>query len=171
MNDPKINEILKHFPGWRLDPRYRESYWAFGFIDAEGHGLHFNTTHRKGRFVVSGCWPQNGQYVPSYCPHITVSKDRPAEKIADDIKRRLLLDYFAEFAKIKERIAAQNKYQASVDAVRQDLANLIGGEQGLGTLHGPGRTQINVESPDSVRLLCYCTSAAAKKILAILRSL
>ena len=68
---------------------------------------------------------------------ITVSKDRPAEKIAEDIKRRLLPGYLAAFAKYKERLDAQDKYRAEVEVVAAELAQVMGVKQSTTTLYGP----------------------------------
>jgi hypothetical protein len=168
MIDPKLHEVLRNFPGWRLDPAYKDSCWMIVFIDGEGRGLHFNTTHAKGRYVITGCWPKNANYTSPAHHSITVSKDRPAEKIAEDIKRRFLPGYLDEFARLKDLADARDKYQAKIEGIRLELAQLIGGKQGSKALYGPCSMRVDVHDPDCIQVECRCTLATAKKLLTIL---
>ncbi len=172
MNDPKINEILSHFPGWRFDERFLADCWRAVIIDDEGHGVHLNTQQTKGRYYISGCWPSN--YHPIHCPHISVSQDRPAEKIAEDIKRRFLPAYLEAYAEQKAIADAAAERDKQTEAVRQELAVIVGEKHRpvhSNTLYGPGNVYIDVQGPDSIRLECRCnfTLATTKKILALLK--
>ena len=159
---PRSSDVFSRL---KLDPLYRDSHWQVGFLDDEGHGIFFNTTP-KGRYIVSGYGPKGSAMLSQT---ITVSKDRPAEKIAEDIKRRLLPGYLAAFAKYKERLDAQDKYRAEVEVVCAELAQVMGVKQSTTTLYGPWNSSVAVERPTVVYFECRCTPEVAKKLLVVIK--
>jgi hypothetical protein len=175
MNDPKLALLLTHFPGWRFDERFLAHCWCAVIIDDEGHGIHFNTQQKTGRYYISGCWPRgkSGIQLPDHCPHITVALLRPADEIAAEIKRRFLPDYLEQYNKAKAIADATDDRDKQIAAVRQELIEFLGikPSQNGTTLYGPGYTRIDVQSPDSVRVECRGNFSlkTAKRVLALLK--
>ncbi len=105
--DAELTAILKHLPGWQLDPAYANHTWCAVLRDGTGKGIHVNATQAKGRLYLSGMWPSTSDREacrPDKCQHITVARDRPPEKIAAEIERRFLPWYTAAYAEESERV-------------------------------------------------------------------
>jgi hypothetical protein len=127
--DAELTEVLKHLPGWQLDPKYGEHWWCSVLRDGTGRGIHVNATQAKGRFYISGFWPtdkENHQHVPDKPEHITIARNRPPEKIAADIQRRFLPWYLAAYAEMMERVEQHNTSRNSQQEIAMELADLLG---------------------------------------------
>jgi len=127
--DAELTEILKHLPGWQLDPKYDGHCWCAVLIDGTGRGIHVNATQAKGRLYLSGTWPQDSEHRvhgPDKHLHITVARNRPPEKIAAEITRRFLPWYLAAYAEQTERVANCNAARNRQQEVTVELAALLG---------------------------------------------
>ena len=127
--DRELAEVLKYLPGWKLDPSYRHHTWCSGLIDGAGHGLHFNAVRTKGRLYIGGRFKD--EYRPDRCEHITVARNRPPEKIAADIQRRLLPWYLEAYAEQEERIKSAEINRNRRARVEKELKELLGGDTGV----------------------------------------
>jgi hypothetical protein len=171
--DAELTEILKHLPGWRLDPKYADHCWCAVLIDDTGKGIHVNATQAKGRLYLSGMWPSDSdrQYCrPDKCQHITVARDRPPEKIAAEIQRRFLPWYTTAYAEEAERVKQHNASRNRQQEVAAELAALLGSEatrpQGNRTrIYAKGLT-VEVHGNADVSIeLSYTTIKIAKALL------
>ena len=130
--DAQLTAILAHLPGWKLDPKFASFMWCAGLIDGTGRGIHVNMVKAKGRFYLSGYWPADKsgtQVIPDIRPAISISRDRPPEKIAADILRRFLPAYEAAYAQVLLQIEQAAKANSQREAIVKELAALMpGGE-------------------------------------------
>jgi hypothetical protein len=129
--DRELSEVLVHLPGWKLDPAYSGHTWCAVLIDGTGRAVHISITHAKGRLYISGMWPSDSdrqQYRPDKCQHITIARDRPAAKIADEIRRRFLPWYMAAYAEQAERVKSRNAARTRQQEVTVELAAILGQE-------------------------------------------
>ncbi len=127
--DAELTEVLRHLPGWQLDPRYNDHCWCAVLTDGNGRGIHVNATQAKGRLYLSGTWPydsENRVHGPDKHLHITVARNRPPEKTAAEIKRRFLPWYLAEYAKQAERVKEYNAARDRQQQLAAELAALLG---------------------------------------------
>jgi len=178
--DAELTEVLKHLPGWQLDPKYADHYWCAVLTDGNGRGIHVNATQAKGRFYLSGCWPydsENRMHGPDKHLHITVARNRPPEKIAAEIQRRFLPWYLATYAEKVEQVA---KYNAARDRQQDlviELAALLGADASRRLQNNRDRNQtpnriyasgltVDVHSNGEVSIeLRYKTVKVAKAVL------
>ena len=129
--DAELTTILKHLPGWQLDPKYADHCWCAVLIDGTGRGIHVNATQAKGRFCLSGVWPTDSEHQvhgPDKHLHITVARNRPPEKIAAEIERRFLPWYFAAYAEQLKRAEQHDAARNRQHEVTVELAALLGPE-------------------------------------------
>jgi len=129
--DAELREVLKHLPGWQLDPKYDNHYWCAALTDGNGRGIFVNATQAKGRFSISGCWPsdnENRLHGPDKHLHITIARNRPPEKIAAEIQRRFLPWYLAAYAEKVEQVAKCNAARDRQQELTVELAALLGPE-------------------------------------------
>ena len=127
--DAELTEVLKHLPGWQLDPAYATHTWCAVLRDGTGRGIHVNATQAKGRFYLSGMWPSTSDREacrPDKCQHITVARDRPPEKIAAEIERRFLPWYTAAYTEELERVRRHNEARNCQRKLTADLAAILG---------------------------------------------
>lgn len=140
--DAELTEILKHLPGWQLDPRYNDHCWCAVLSDGTGRGIHVNATQAKGRLYLSGCWPYDSDHRmhgPNKSLHITVGRDRPPEKIAAEIRRRFLPWYLAAYAEQAERAAECDSNRNRQQKLAVELAAVLGPEIKARTDGNPAR--------------------------------
>lgn len=172
--DAELTEVLKHLPGWQLDPKYADHCWCAVRIDGTGKGIHVNATQAKGRLYVSGIWPTNSdrEYCrPDKCLHITVGRDRPPEKIAADIQRRFLPWYVAAYAEEAARVAAHAANRDRQRKTAADLAAILGPDVAPRTDGNPTRIYakgltVNVHGNNDVSIdLSYTTIKIATAML------
>ncbi len=172
--DAELAEVLKHLPGWKLDPRYDNHCWCAVLIDGTGRGIHANATQAKGRLYLSGCWPsdsENRLHGPDKHLHITVARNRPPAKIAAEIQRRFLPWYLAEYAKHAERAAKCNTDRTRQQELAVELAALLGPEVKARTDGNPARIHakgisVEVHGNGDVSLeVRYTTVKVAKALL------
>jgi len=129
--DAELTALLPYLPGWQLDPTYADHTWCGVLIDGSGRGIHVNATQAKGRLCISGMWPWTSdrqQYRPDKCQHITIARNRPAEKIAAEIQRRFLPWYLAAYTEQVEKVAKCNAARNRQQEVAVELAALLGPE-------------------------------------------
>jgi hypothetical protein len=173
--DAELTEILKHLPGWQLDPKYDGHCWCAVLIDGTGRGIHVNATQAKGRLYLSGTWPQDSEHRvhgPDKSLHITVARNRPPEKIADEITRRFLPWYLAAYAEQTERVANCNAARNRQQEVTVELAALLGADASRRLQSNPNQiyaSGLTVDvhgNGDSVSIqLRYTTVKVAKAVL------
>jgi len=172
--DAELTEVLKHLPGWQLDPRYNDHCWCAVLTDGHGRGIHVNATQAKGRLYLSGCWPtdsENRMHGPDKHLHITVARNRPPEKIAAEIQRRFLPGYLAAYAEQAERAAKCNAARTRQQELAVELAAVLGPEVNARTDGNPARIHargISVEvhgSGDVSIELRYTSVKIAKALL------
>jgi hypothetical protein len=167
--DAELTAILKHLPGWQLDPKYADHTWCAVLSDGNGRGIHVNSTHAKGRFCISGMWPWTGdrqQYHPVKCKDITVARNRPPEEIAAEIQRRFLPWYTAAYAAQTERVKQQKASHSRQQRVAAELAALLGTESdNRYQVHAHGVTVIaNYDGSASIDIR-YKSLKVAKAVL------
>ena len=173
--DREMTAILAYLPGWQLDPRYNDHCWCAALIDGTGRGVHVNTQQAKGRLYISGVWPidnDHRQYIPDRCQHITIARDRPAEKIAAEIQRRFLPWYMAAYGEQAERVKQHKESQGRQQEVTAELAALLGPEattrmqRNPNQIYAPGLTVDVNGGGESVSVeLRYKTVKVAKAML------
>lgn len=114
--------VAKHLEGWtvKVDNLEVDNCYRYKIIDGKGHALSLDFGRysvQRGKVHVSGYWPLKGEHgfsspsdVRETSPSVNIALDKGHEKIAKDITRRFLPDYFRVYAKIEEKIAADNAY-------------------------------------------------------------
>lgn len=134
--DGKVQEIGK-FLNMDLDEeatRRRERDWNyFAELKNGTKMLSFHTSDYKlkDRWQIRAEFPRDnkGQLQTGYndpWPEITVSMSKTPEKIARDIKSRLLPEYEAQLEKVIVRNETSNKYHAGRLAMMQKIAEFLG---------------------------------------------
>lgn len=140
-----------------------------------------------GRLIISGQLPRdNGRFVEprefdanhqkvEFRTSITVARDKLPQRIASDIKKRLLPDYDRAFANVQAQIVNLRAGVAKRDAVAQRLGEVIGVQPTLprngdseATLYCPGLPfgTIRVSSGGSIRFeYFYCDADQAEAII------
>lgn len=127
--DAELTEVLKHLPGWQLDPRYNDHCWCSVLSDGTGRGIFVNAIQANGRLCIGGMWPSDSdrqQYLPDKPLRITIARSRPPKKIAAEITRRFLPWYLAEYAKQTEYVNARNASRDRQHEITAELAALLG---------------------------------------------
>jgi len=175
--DAELVAIAAHLPGrWQLDPKYADHVWCAVLLDDAGHGLHFNMTAPKGRLQIRGLWPraqqkrqQKRQHIPDKCPHISVARNRPPEKIAAEISRRLLPWYLTAYADQAKRAQTADTGRKQQQEAARELAAIVGQESQLhsdpASIYTPNLT-VDVHNSNSVTIqLCYISLKTAQAVL------
>jgi hypothetical protein len=127
--DRELTTIVKHLSGWRLDPRFNDHCWCAVIIDDQGHGIHFNIQHAKGRYYISGNWPwdnDHNQYSPAKSQHITIGRNRTAEQVVAELNGRFLPWYLTAYAEQVERMAKHKARRTQQQEITVELAALLG---------------------------------------------
>ncbi len=122
--DAELARVVKHLPGWKLDPT--KACWYSYLTDGTGKEIHVNMTAKKGRFTISGGWPLDSdrqQHIPRDSMTITIARDRPPEKIAAEIQRRFLPWYTAAYA---EQLGYANNHNDSRKRQQELTVELAG---------------------------------------------
>jgi len=170
--DAELTEILKHLPGWQLDPKFDGHCWCAVLIDGTGRGIHVNATRSRGRLYLSGMWPTTSNRDtcrPDKCEHVTIARGRPPEKIAADIQRRFLPWYTAAYAEEAERVSRQEAARDRQSELATELAALLGTGVRTGGSHNriyaSGLTVEVQNGGESVNIeLHYTTPKIAKAV-------
>jgi hypothetical protein len=173
--DAELAEVLKHLPGWQLDPKYNDHCWCAVLIDGTGRGIHVNATQAKGRLYLSGCWPTDSDHRvhgPDKHLHITVARGRPPEKIAAEIQRRFLPWYLAAYAEQVEKVAKCNAARNRQQEVTVELAALLGPEASRRLQSNPNQiyaagltVDVHGDGESASIQLRYTTVKVAKAVL------
>ena len=132
--DDRVREIGKHL-GMELDEKEcaKERYWNYLANLKNGNKVICLSTGQykfKDRWHISGSFPRDNknQSQTEYnvkLPDITVAMNKTPEKVAKDIKARLLPKYEAQLAKVLVRIESSNKYHADKLACVQKIAGFL----------------------------------------------
>ncbi len=120
--DDQVREIGRHL-GMEFDEEYaqkNERNWAYRSHLKNGNktiAFHSGEYKFKDRWQIRAEFPRDakGQTQTAYNfkrPEITVAMSKPAEKIARDIKSRLLPEYGTALKDVLARIESSNKYSA-----------------------------------------------------------
>lgn len=126
--DGVVKAVGAHL-GLKFDEEWaskRETGWNYHAYLTNGHtslSLQYGDYKNPNRWVISGDFPRyKGEYMKPYGENfqIAVSGEKPAEKIAKDIKSRLLPDYLGALAKAEECLEKTTKYHAGkLEAIRK----------------------------------------------------
>ena len=122
-----------------------------------GQEVYFNNSRSgKDRVYVSGTFPQ-GQSLPynETRPSITMDGNKPAAKMAADIKRRLLPEYQRILALVIERKMQAETFEANRKNVQAQVAMIVDGRL-QGEMVYTGGWEIQVSGPDSIRFYGHC---------------
>ena len=172
--DGELIEVVKHLPGWQLDPKYDGHCWCAVLIDGTGRGIHVNATQAKGRLGIGGMWPSDGdrqQHRPDKPLHITIARNRPPEKIAAEIARRFLPWYTAAYAEQVEKVTKCNAARNRQQEITVELAALLGPDASRRLQSNPNQIYasgitVEVHSNGEVSIqLRYTTVTVAKAVL------
>lgn len=120
--------------GWEREPTNEQTWCHKLTHPPTGMGLHVSTIDgargKPARLSIRVAWPQDGKgrvfspFRASEEYHITVAADRPAEKIAAELRRRLFPSYEVAFAKMKAALAHYLAGIANRDSIAAHLAAL-----------------------------------------------
>lgn len=141
--DAQLAQIVRALPdlipgwGWRHEPADPGSWKDWGRLTRDdGAGLWFGLS--AGRIEVVGDWPRStmgsrqsfnpSSYQETEYTRITVALKRSADAIANDIERRFLPGYLAEYEKkIKARDEHDRKARAQTEITKR-LAAIVSAE-------------------------------------------
>lgn len=128
--DAKVKEIGK-FLGMEFSARTDEREWNYYSYLKNGNKVLCFHAGDKDRWMISVDFPRDakGQMQTGYGDarlEITVSMAKCAEKIAKDIKSRLIPEYEAQLVKVLERIEKANAYAAGRLAQIRKVAEFLG---------------------------------------------
>lgn len=127
--------LLPHLQGWTLRTDANAENWRhWSVIEGGKIALAINTSHHDGRLSIRGDYAET-EGVKAYntlrsgetLPSITVAMDRPPEKQAADIVRRLVPDVIAMTDRVNARVAAEKAYREGREAVRDMLIAVLPG--------------------------------------------
>jgi hypothetical protein len=142
--DRLVRAIVACFPiGWRVedppaDP-WRAEMWLHAYGPEPESEISFHANWRESRLSVSGTFPKSRldtdstSFGPPYGvdrPSALVSMARPAHRLADDLKRRVLYPYLDL---LEEAVKRRDEYDAARNAEREmarRLAELVGVQLG-----------------------------------------
>ena len=130
--------LAEVMPGWRLKsyPAHEDDElmirgWA-RLVRDDGAQIGLRVeTYPKLRLGISGVFPTfNGRMFGNYreSPNITVDPFKTAQKIADDISRRLLVDYLPLYAEAQHELRDQLRLNEQADRLGEELWNLLAGD-------------------------------------------
>lgn len=131
-------KLLPFFPGWLLKPSPYE-YGEFADLVRCADGASVRVTVGKkygwtaeGRVMFAGVTPsyRNGErlYLRSKRPEITCRVDREPEKLANEIKRRLLPAYDPYYAEAVATVRTDTENQEEIAAIANRLIAAIGSD-------------------------------------------
>jgi hypothetical protein len=164
-------------PGWSAEPANGSHGRTLRHVD--GYGVLFETCWDKPkRLKISGVWPQDStghtHHPYTGAPSITVSAEKSAKAIADDIERRLLPEYLEhyrqQYAKAEEASTYERETEATIHAIEGVTASLRGAHNKA--IVYPYRSHVDkvtAQGP-AVRFEAFnCPLAVALRILPLLR--
>lgn len=132
--DEKVKEVGAHL-GLKFDEEYpltRENGWNYYAHLKNGHAFltfQYGGYHHPNRWEVSGGFPSyKGQSTGPYGKNfsITLSGEKTPEKIAKDIKSRLMLGYLPALEKAEKALAEAIKYHTGkLESIRK-VARFLG---------------------------------------------
>lgn len=155
---------------WTLSAALEDENWR---AEIQGPGEHrlflSNTWAGNGRLYISGSFP-NGAALPynTERPSITVAENKDANKIAADIKRRLLPAYVELLTTVLINDSRAKAFEASRASLAEEVAKVVGGRVQGQMVYSKG-WDLQVCSPDSIRIngnCNYLTIEQLKKIAA-----
>jgi hypothetical protein len=140
-------DVATHLSGWNYNSPGEVNSWA-ELQGPDGMAVHLSKVWNKPRVHVTGRWPRlaNGQpNRPSESPSITIARDRGAEAIAQEIRRRFLPAYVAAYRTLKQQVDEDHVRHSAVKVELERLAEMIGQKivndgfsRGQGTIYGYG---------------------------------
>jgi hypothetical protein len=149
--------VGKMLDGWTLRPKDEESRAGWHYLDGPGGAAIAAGVGRwgigPGRVEFSGEWPQSDVDGYRYGPYhgersgyssITVALSRSAEAIANDIERRFLPGYLAEYEKRLNDCGERDVELREQNRITHRLADLMGVE----ALYQCGRSDTNGKLAD-----------------------
>jgi hypothetical protein len=118
-----LKEIAHHLGGWNVDTREKHCLYLIGdgmrvFIRADGH-----RQSEKGRLFFSGVFPR-GYSCSMQAGGISAAYSRPAQAVANDIKKRLLGDLKKETIAAYEWIAVREAEINELDQITSLVKNV-----------------------------------------------
>lgn len=183
--DDKVREIGKHL-GMEFDHEYadkQERNWNYWSQLKNGNKvISFHTGGYKfiDRWRISVSFPRDarGQAQTGYnvkCPEINISMGKSSEKVAKDIKSRLLPEYEKQLADVLVRNESSNRYAEGRMRQICEIADFLGQKRpeddnrlALYPMLGKGVYKIEPYSQEHVKFDVECPADKAIEILKIL---
>ena len=147
----KVQKIATYLPPWEFSPEHLGASSALlGHPEIADAHLYFRT-YTPGRIAVSGGFPRDFYPLPERRPRITVSAERSARSIAEDVLRRFLPAYIPLFEEMEARAQAYAEGVAQKNVALDELAGLMStGVHRYHDAHTEG--EIYHYGPDSSRI-------------------
>lgn len=120
-----VAEILGN--GWKVEVT-EGNHWP-GIVNGDGATVRFREAwSAKGRITIDGLFhqPRPGAWYRGTDHHITVAANKPVQKIARDVERRLLPGYLPDHKEWVERCEAEAKSIAEAREFRETLGLVLG---------------------------------------------
>ncbi len=125
MNPQTMNEIALSLSATITAPEYKHEGYTLALPD----GLTIIAREDKGRLNFSPAFNGLGKYFSAHrdeWPKMTTNAERPAGRIADEIKRRLLAPARELIATLSERKAKDEAYKQVTAETAQTIARALG---------------------------------------------
>ncbi len=178
MTTPTVEKSLRELaqevaqalgPDWKLSTRFDEEDaqdrkpWRSRIEGPESQALFLsNTWGPKGMLHVSG-WTPDGishdtQVRVGTLPSINISLSKTSEQMAKDITRRLLPEYKTLLSKLFEQHRTDTEYKNGIEKMQRDVSDVLDVpyREGREVISGHGNIDVQVCSPDSLRLTGHC---------------
>jgi len=154
---------------WKLSTKFDEEDaqdrkpWRSRIEGPDSQALFLsNTWGPKGMLHVSGWTPDgidhNTQVRVGQLPSINISLTKTSEQMAKDISRRLLPEYQQLLTKLFEQHRTDTEYKNGVEKMQRAVSDVLGVpfREGREVISGRGSFDVQVCSPDSLRLTGHC---------------
>lgn len=149
----KIQQVATYLSPWRYElPFQGQTSATLVHPDIADAQLCFRP-YPQGRITISGGFPRDFYPLPERRPTITVSAERSARSIANDVARRFLPVYIPLFEEMAARARAWAEVRQQQNAALDDLARVLGigvhryfegNQEGQLYHYGPQHTRIQV---------------------------
>lgn len=147
-----LTAIAAHLgASWKFNKLRQGSHWQRELIDGQGRALLFMIDPRyPNKFEIAGLIDSKFAFTSKGSRlSIKVSVNRAAKALANDIKRRLLLEYFETFNSTRERALVRKKEIEQFDHFTQAFITATGGEKDNNRWNDAFRI-IRLEDPNDV---------------------
>ncbi len=181
--DDKVREIGKfldmEFDKEGASKRKRGwNYWAELKNGKKTRSFHTSDFELQGRWEIRAEFPRDNKrqlqtIYGDHQPEITVSMNKSAEKIARDIKSRLLPEYESQLVEVLARIESSNKYEAGKLATKKKIVDFLGVSihEANGCLYPDGQRGVYKIEANSEKTVKFDVEVGADKAIEILKIL